>query len=67
MNHGDTLFGSNKISMFKSLDREKLLWHPLGIHKWKKGIISYPSLDWNQSNIMVDVMKIETLKISYVL
>ena len=53
--------------MFKYLDGAKFLWNPSGIHKWKKGIISYPSLDWNQVNIMVDVMKRETLKLSYVL
>ena len=67
MNHGDSFFGNNELSMFKSLDGAKLLWHPSRIHKWKKGIISYPSLDWNHANIMVDVMKIETLKLSYVL
>ena len=67
MNHGDSFFGSNTLSMFKYLDGAELLWHPSGIHKWKKGIISYPSLDWNQVNIMVDVMKRETLKLSYVL
>ena len=53
--------------MFKYLDGAKLPRNPSGIHKWKKDIISYPSLNWNQDNIMVDVMKIETLKLSYVL
>ena len=53
MNHGDSFFWSSKLSMFKpldgviALDGGKLLWKTLGIHKWKQGIISYPSLDWN--------------------